>query len=190
MLILMSGFIAILYTYVLYFSAKKLQVRKAEGKMKCVPMAYGMMFGTLIGLVATFLYPGDLAVTTVVSMIVSSCFAVFVGKLFDLAGIIEALGATLMGAMMGAMLAAMTPDTRISFMLIAMDLFYVAVVGLLLYFMKQHSVKKEKVNMKKVTLGACIIAVATCTTLVSSVLLDQMENPQQVEQSDHMHHHE
>lgn len=48
-----------------------------------------------------------------------------------------------MGAMMGAMLAAMTPDTRISFMLIAMDLFYVAVVGLLLYFMKQHSVKKK-----------------------------------------------
>lgn len=81
MLILMSGFIAILYTYVLYFSAKKLQVRKAE-KMKCVPMAYGMMFGTLIGLVATFLYPGDLAVTTVVSMIVSS-FSLYLSESFS-----------------------------------------------------------------------------------------------------------
>ena len=189
MLMIISSFIVVLYSIVLFMVGKSICTKSDEKVSKCIPMSYGMVMSTVVGLIVTFIYPNDLAVTTVISIVVSFGLALFVGMLFGLSGMIEALGASFMGAMMGAMLAAMTPVDRVSFIIVAMDLFFILFVAILLYYMKQHSEKRESFNTKKVALGASILVAATSLSLVTSVMMDQVEAPKEVEQSDHSHHH-
>ena len=188
MLLLISSFIVMLYSVILIVAGKNLCIQTSEKASKCIPMSYGMIMSTVVGLIITFIHPGDLVVTTVISIIVSFVLALALGLLFGLSGVIEALGASLMGAMMGAMLAAMTPDHRISFILIAMDIFFVLFVALLLYYMKEHSDKKVVFNSKKIAIGASILLVATCLSIVASTALDLQPSPSNVEEVDHSHH--
>lgn len=148
MLMLLSSLLLIFCTLFFYWDGRKTKVRVNAVMGKCVAMSYGMVTSTAIGLIITFLLPGDLAVATVVSVLVSILFAFLIGRLFGLVGIIEASAASFMGAMMGAMLAAMVPPAREVFILVSMDLFYIFVVFGLLYIMGQEAAKTTNVKMK------------------------------------------
>jgi len=152
-------------------------------------MSYGMVMSTLVGLIVTFIYPNDLAVTTVISIVISFILAVLIGMQFGLPGILESLGASFMGAMMGAMLAAMVPASRISFTLISMNLFFILFIGILLYYIRANSKKTAVFNFKKAAFGGSILLTATCLSLVTSAVIDKKPTPHQEEQPVHEHDH-
>ena len=171
MLLLVSGLIIILYTFILFIVGRSCSETSAKAS-KCIPMAYGMVASTAIGTTVTFMYPGNLVLTTIISILISFVLAAIVGMLYGLTGVIEALSASFMGAMMGAMLAAMVPVAQMSLLLIAIDLFFVLFIALLLIYLKQHSKQSIVVSMKKVVIGGGIIITATCFSLVASAFLD------------------
>ena len=114
-------------------------------------MALGMVSSTMIGLIFVHLVSGELAYSTVLSIVVSFIVAFFIGRHFGLSGIIEAFGASFMGAMMGAMLGDMIPGNRQSFMMIAMDIIYVATVISFMLIMNNDADKEKRMRVKIAT---------------------------------------
>lgn len=186
MLMLISSLILIVCTLFFYWNGRKTKAYVNALMGRCVAMSYGMVTSTAIGLIITFLLPGDLAVATVVSVLVSILFAFLIGRLFGLAGIIEASAASFMGAMMGAMLAAMVPPAREVFILVSMDLFYIFVVFGLLYMMGQEAAKTANVKMKLQLVPLAVLLF--CTVSAAAILTVTVVDSGGDEESGHHSH--
>lgn len=168
-MLLVSSLLLFVGTVFFYRNGRKTKAYINGMLGKCVAMFYGMVTSTGIGLILTFLMPGDLAVSTVLSVLVAFLFAFLIGGLFGLVGILEASAASFMGAMMGAMLAAMVPPAREAFILLSMDLFYVFVLGGLLYLMGQEAAKFTNVKLKLRLLPLAVILL--CTLSAAGILI-------------------
>jgi len=143
MLVFISSALIVGYTifFSMHLASKKQCVSPATGK--CISMGAGMVSSTMIGLIIALLIPGELAYSTVLSIIISSVFSYFIGKHFGASGIIEALSSSFMGAMMGAMLGAMTPENRQTFTMVAMDIIYLLSILSLMFMVNKEVVKQN-----------------------------------------------
>jgi len=143
MLVFISSALIVGYTifFSMHLASKKQCVSPATGK--CISMGAGMVSSTMIGLIIALLIPGELAYSTVLSIIISSVFSYFIGKHFGASGIIEALFSSFMGAMMGAMLGAMTPENRQTFTMVAMDIIYLLSILSLMFMVNKEVVKQN-----------------------------------------------
>lgn len=146
MQLLISTFMIVAYTiyFCIYAKTKKQYVSPALGK--CISMSLGMVSSTMIGLILALFLPGELAYTTVLSIVVSNIIAYFIGGIFGVSGMIEAMAASFMGAMMGTMLGEMIPENRQAFMIIAMDIVYLVTVISLIFMMNKDAVKANRMK--------------------------------------------
>ena len=151
MLVLISSAMIVVYTifFSIHIASKKQCVSPSTGK--CISMASGMVSSTMIGLILALLMPGELAYSTVLSIIVSGVFTFFIGKHFGASGIIEALSSSFMGAMMGAMLGDMTPENRQTFIIVAMDIIYLLSIISLMFMVNKEVVKQNAMIKNKLT---------------------------------------
>ncbi|WP_134704571.1 hypothetical protein [Ammoniphilus sp. YIM 78166] len=143
MLILISSALIIGYTIYACVNTNSKRQWVSCSMGKCISMALGMVSSTMIGLLLALLLPGELAYSTVLSILVSGIFAFFIGKPFGVSGVIEALSASFMGAMMGAMLGDMTPQNREAFMIIAMDVIFLFSVLALMLMVNKEAFKQK-----------------------------------------------
>ena len=189
MLLIISSLMIVAYTvyFCIHAAEKKQYVSSTCGK--CISMALGMVSSTMIGLIFAHLVPGELAYSTVLSIVVSFIVAFFIGRHFGLSGIIEAFGASFMGAMMGAMLGDMIPENRQSFMMIAMNIIYVATVISFMLIMNNDAVKEKRMRVKIATplimsliLSLSIIGLAATIEGGTQDVNKKQENPVE-------HHH-
>ena len=146
MQLLISTVMIIAYTiyFCMYAKTKKQNVSPTLGK--CISMSLGMVSSTMIGLILALFVPGELAYTTILSIVVSNIVAYFIGELFGVSGVIEAMAAGFMGAMMGAMLGEMIPVNRQDFIIIAMDIIYLVTVISLMFMMNKVAVKGNRMK--------------------------------------------
>ncbi|TWT01545.1 hypothetical protein [Planomicrobium sp. CPCC 101079] len=188
MLMLISALLLVVCALFFYWNGQKMKAHINAAMGKCVAMSYGMVSSTAIGLIVTFLLPGDLAVSTVLSVFISFLSAFGIGRLFGLVGIIEASAASFMGAMMGAMLAAMVPPARELFIVISMDLFYVFVVFGLLYIMGQEAAKTANVkrNLRLLPFAMVLLSAVSAAGILSAAGVDATGNE---ESGNHSHVH-
>lgn len=169
MLLLVSVIMIIIYTIVLCINgAKKSDVVSATSG-KCVAMSYGMISGTAIGLFAGIYLQGQLAYSTVSSIGISIVLGYFVGRIFGLSGIIEALAASFMGAMMGAMLGEMLAPTNQLFMMIMIDLMYALVVTGLLFMINTEHTKTTKSKVKLAPLLILLLFSISSVSLIAAL---------------------
>lgn len=176
MLVFISSAQIVVYTifFSIHLASKKQCVSPAAGK--CISMATGMVSSTMIGLILALLIPGELAYSTVLSILVSGVFAYFIGKHFGASGIIEALSASFMGAMMGAMLGDMTPENRQTFIIVAMDIIYlISIISLM--FMVNKEVEKQNA-MVKIKLTPLLLSVVLTISVIGIAV--KMETRTQV----------
>jgi len=189
MLILFSSLLVVAYTfyYCSYISQKKHFVNAAIGK--CLSMALGMVSSTMIGILVAFFLPGDLAYSTVLSILISAMFAFIVGRFFGITGIIESLSASFMGAMMGAMLGDMTPDNRQVFTIIAMDIIYIISVLSLMLLVNRHEVKETKIEGTKVK--SLVFSLLFSLSIIGFVAVIESSNGETDEapHTEHVHEH-
>ncbi|TWT25272.1 hypothetical protein [Planomicrobium sp. CPCC 101110] len=188
MLMLISSLLLVVCTLFFYWNGQKVKAHVNAAMGKCVAMSYGMVSSTAIGLIITFLLPGDLAVSTVLSVCISFLFAFGIGRLFGSTGIIEASAASFMGAMMGAMLAAMVPPARELFIVVSMDLFYVFVVFGLLYMMGREAEKTAnvKIQLRLLPLAMLLLSTVSAAGIGTAVAADANGNEESGHQS-HVH---
>jgi hypothetical protein len=164
-MILISGFIVLMYTifFALSLYPVKQQVSAVSGK--CIVMAFSMATATLIGLLLAFSMQGQLAVSTILSIVISGIFGHVIGRPFGLMGIVEALMAGFMGGMMGAMLGEMIPINQMTIMIAAMDLFYFFIAAVIITMIRREApAQKEGLFSARrlpfallTTLSICII---------------------------------
>lgn len=170
MLIIISTLVVICYTvyFVIKVHPKKQLVNQMFGKS--ISMALGMVSSLTIGVLIASLLHGQLAVSTILAVLVSAGVAYFIGKLFSFLAVIEALAASLMGSTMGVMLADMLSTSDISFFLIFMDVIYLTSVIATVEFIHKRLIEKETppVRVTKpysfvlmLTLSFLLIGVAT-----------------------------
>ncbi|MBT2730410.1 hypothetical protein J7E63_26620 [Bacillus sp. ISL-75] len=188
MLVFISSIIIVAYTiyFCIHTAAKKQYVSSMTGK--CISMSLGMVSSTIVGLLLALLLPGELAYTTVLSIAVSSVLAYFIGKLFGVSGIIEAMSASFMGAMMGAMLGDMMPGNRVVFMVIAMDIIYLLSVLSLMIMVNKMAVKENPIKGTNfITLFLSFVLSLSIIGLVATIgsgALNFNDSPDM----NHMHH--
>ena len=158
-------------TYTIYFytytMTKKQNVSPASGK--CISMSLGMVSSTMIGLILSLLLPGDLAYSTVLSIVVSCILAYFIGGLFGTSGIMEAMTASFMGAMMGAMLGDMILENRYTFIMISMDIIYLVTVSSLLFMINKETGKGNQ--MKGAIVAPLLLSIILFLSMISFVAI-------------------
>ncbi|EIJ82042.1 hypothetical protein PB1_03855 [Bacillus methanolicus PB1] len=190
MLLFISTIMIVSYTiyFCIHAGAKKQFVSPVSGR--CISMSLGMVSSTTIGLILALLLRGELAYSTVLSIIVSFIAAYFIGNIFGLSGIIEAMAASFMGGMMGAMLGDMMQENREAFMIIAMDIIYLVTVISLMLMLNKEAVKENQV-LKKARIAplfllsvVSLLVIGIAATFEGSAQ-DVNENPK----SSHEHHH-
>jgi glucan phosphoethanolaminetransferase (alkaline phosphatase superfamily) len=189
MLVLISSILIVAYTifFCIHTASKKQCVSSTTGK--CVSMALGMVSSTMIGLLLALLLPGELAYSTVLSIVVSGVFAIFIGKYFGVSGIIEALSASFMGAMMGAMLGDMTPENRETFIIVAMDIIYLlAVVSLMLMVNKEAIQGNEMIKTRLTPLFLSLI-LSISVIGIGATIETNAQDLDETPQMNHEHHH-
>ncbi|MFF2456096.1 hypothetical protein [Peribacillus simplex] len=144
MLLLTSFMIVMAYT--VYFSKKAHQKKEHIGVSlgKCMVMMLSMTTSLTLSLMLSFLLPGRLAVLTVLAIAICAVAAAIIGRPFGLTAVMESLSTTLMGAMMGAMLGVMLPLDSQTFMLVSMDLIYLASIFFVTFYIKREDVKELK----------------------------------------------
>lgn len=191
MLLPISALLVIIYTIALCINGIKKSKRVSATSGKCVAMSYGMISGTAIGLFAGIYMQGELAYSTVLSIVISAILAFFVGRIFGLNGIIEALAASFMGAMMGAMLGEMLTPANQLFMIITMDLMYALVVtGLLLMISSEHKKVYKTSTIKIAPLLIMLLLSFSGVSIVAALdqsSVDVEQEPQ--DNMNHEHHH-
>jgi glucan phosphoethanolaminetransferase (alkaline phosphatase superfamily) len=190
MLLLISTIMIVAYTiyFCIYAGAKKQYVSPASGK--CISMSLGMVGSTTIGLILALLFPGELAFSTVLSIAVSFIAAYFIGKIFGLSGIIEAMAASFMGAMMGAMLGDMMPENRETFMIIAMDIIYLISVISLMLMMNKESVKENQMLKKAKTAPIFLSLVISLSVIgIAATMEGSAQGVNENPESGQEHHH-
>lgn len=185
--------LALIVGYTIFFSiqiaSKKQCVSPATGK--CISMGVGMVSSTMIGLILALLMPGELAYSTILSILVSGVSAYFIGKHFGVSGIIEALSASFMGAMMGAMLGDMTPENRQTFIIVSMDIIYL-LATISLMFMVNKEVVKQNV-MTKINLTPLLLSLVLSISVIGIAVTMETRTPVPVDMPEmnmnHQHHH-
>ncbi|MCM3791046.1 hypothetical protein M3221_22150 [Domibacillus indicus] len=192
-MILISGFIVLMYTvfFALSLYPVKQQVSAVSGK--CIVMAFSMVTATLIGLLLAFSMQGQLAASTILSIVMSGIFAYIIGRPFGLMGITEALMSGFMGGMMGAMLGEMIPVNQMTIMIAAMDLFYFFTAAVIITMIRREvPTQKEGLFSTRrlpfallTTLSICIIGGAA---LFDSVKAAGSETEENVQADDHHNH--
>lgn len=170
MLLVVSIFVIVFYSILLYIASKNANCSLTSGLKRCIPMSYGMVMSTLLGLIVTFIYPNDLAVTTVVSILISFVVIAVVSSPYGIEGILEGLGSSFMGAMMGAMLAVMVPMNRDVFTIIAMDVFFILFMAILLYVLRKHS--SVYLQNRLFVLNASLVVICTAIGLTIATITD------------------
>jgi NhaP-type Na+/H+ or K+/H+ antiporter len=182
MLVFISSALIVGYTifFSIHIASKKQCVSPATGK--CISMGVGMVSSTMIGLILALLMPGELAYSTVLSILVSAVSAYFIGKHFGVSGIIEALSASFMGAMMGAMLGDMTPENRQTFIIVSMDIIYLLSIISLMFMVNKEVVKQNVMTKIKLTplllslvLSISVIGIAVTMETHTHVPVDMPE---------------
>lgn len=188
MLILLSSLIVVAYTiyYCFFIAPKKQFVGAAIGK--CVSMALGMVSSTMIGILVAFQLPGELAYSTVLSILISAVFACLMGSFFGITGIIESLSASFMGAMMGAMLGEMTPDNR-KFIIIAMDIIYVFSVLSLMFLVNRYEIKETKTKGTRVKPLVVSLVASLSIIGVVAAIESSIEDTNESPHAEHVHEH-
>ncbi|MED3909724.1 hypothetical protein P4597_11100 [Peribacillus simplex] len=81
---------------------------------------------------------------TVLAIAICAVAGFIIGRPFGLISVMECLSTTLMGAMMGAMLGVMLPLDSQTFMLVSMDMIYLASIFLVTFYIKREDVKETK----------------------------------------------
>ncbi|CAH0193921.1 hypothetical protein SRABI96_01741 [Peribacillus sp. Bi96] len=142
-MMLLTSFI-IVGAYTFYFSKKANRNKGNIGTSlgKCMVMMLSMTTSLTLSLILAFLLPGMLAVLTVVAIAICAITAFIIGRPFGLTAVMESLSTTLMGAMMGAMLGVMLRIDSQTFMLVSMDLIYLASILFVTFNIKRHDVKE------------------------------------------------
>ncbi|MDF2788514.1 MAG: hypothetical protein K0S80_1612 [Neobacillus sp.] len=189
MLVIISSALIVVYTifFSIHIASKKQCVSLATGK--CISMASGMVSSTMIGLIIALLIPGELAYSTVLSIVVSGVSAYFIGKHFGVSGIIEALSASFMGAMMGAMLGDMTPENRQTFIIVAMDIIYLLSIISLMFMVNKEVVKqnaKVKIKLTPILLSL-VLSISAIGIAVTMGTSTQVQDD--VPEMNHQHQH-
>jgi glucan phosphoethanolaminetransferase (alkaline phosphatase superfamily) len=189
MLLLISTIMIVAYTiyFCIYAETKKQYVSPTSGK--CISMSLGMVSSTTIGLILALLFPGELAFSTVLSIAVSFIAAFFIGKIFGLSGIIEAMAASFMGAMMGAMLGDMLPENREAFMIIAMDIIYLISVIFLMLMMNKEAVKENQM-LKKAKIAPIFLSLVISLSVIgiAATMESSTQGVNENPESGHEHH--
>ncbi|MEH7417011.1 hypothetical protein V7266_17135 [Neobacillus drentensis] len=193
MLVFISSALIVVYTifFHIHIASKKQCVSPATGK--CISMGVGMVSSTMIGLILALLIPGELAYSTVLSIIISGVFSYFIGQHFGASGMIEALSSGFMGAMMGAMLGDMTPENRQTFIIVAMDIIYLLSILSLMFMVNKEVVKQNAMAKTKLTplllsfvLSISVIGIAVTMKARTHVPLDM---PEMNMNMNHQHQH-
>lgn len=169
----MQQFISALmiFVYTIYFGIyvklKKPKISDASGK--CISMSLGMVSSTMIGLILALILRGELAYSTILSIVTSCILAYFIGKSFGISGIIEGMAASFMGAMMGAMLGVMIPAKRETFMMISMDLMYLVTITSLLFMINKEAGSEK--HMKATILAPLFLSFLLFISMISLVAM-------------------
>ncbi|WP_155837302.1 hypothetical protein [Aneurinibacillus terranovensis] len=154
---------------------------------KSITMAMGMVSSLMVGLFSAILLQGQLAVSTVLAILISMLIAYFIGQPFGLLAVIEALAASLMGSMMGAMLGEMLPVNHTTLLIIPMDAIYLFSVSSIMMLIHKEIVKKDVQAHRSysflVTIAIPILLIGMATFLD----INHTENKQNM--SSHNHHH-
>lgn len=189
MLIIISTLVVICYTvyFVIKIHPKKQLVNQMVGKS--ISMALGMVSSLTIGVLIASLLHGQLAISTILAVLVSAGVAYFIGRLFSFIAVIEALAASLMGSMMGAMLADMLPTSDISFLLIFMDVIYLTSVIATVEFIHKKLIEKET-PLVTVTKPYSFVLMLTLSFLLIGVatFLDSNHTENKQDMNTHNHH--
>lgn len=173
--------------YSVYFSfASRGKREGASGAAaKCIPMLLGMTSSLTLGLVTALLMPDKLALSTIVSIVLSAGAAYLIGKNYGLNGLIEAQASSLMGAMMGAMLGVMLSSNEGTMMVLAMDIIYLAsLYGARVWQAKENqALLNQKLSPLLITMcvSFCLVAAAGFFQSVST------KAPAEESSHDHMH---
>lgn len=189
MLLIISSALIVAYTILFsrYTASKKQLVSASTGK--CISMSVGMVSSTMIGLMLSMLIPGELAYTTILSIIISSVCSYFTGKHFGINGMIETLSASFMGAMMGAMLGDMTPANRQTFIIVAMDIIYLLSILSLLFTINKEAVKQDELQKTKLT-PIFVSMILSISVLGIAVILEaNAKAADDVPEMNHQHQH-
>ncbi|SMQ86826.1 hypothetical protein SAMN05444673_6882 [Bacillus sp. OV166] len=189
MLLFISSILIVAYTiyFCIHTAAKKQCISSTTGM--CISMSLGMVSSTMIGLLLALLLPGELAYSTVLSIGVSCVVAYFIGEIFGLSGIIEAMATSLMGAMMGAMLGEMMPENRKVFMIIAMDIIYLFSVMSLMLMVNKEAVKENRMKGTKVALLLLSLVLSLSVIGIVATVESSAQDVNESSQINHEHHH-
>lgn len=133
------------YSIYFFLSLRSKDHEVTSSLAKCIPMILGMTSSTVIGLVMGYGMPQMLAVSTILSIVISAGIAILLGAGFGISGVIEAQASSLMGAMMGAMLGAMLSAGEIALMVMAMDVMYLVSISSMMLLMAKGSIKKQDI---------------------------------------------
>lgn len=179
--------IMLIVGYSVYFSfASRVKGEATSGAAaKCIPMLLGMTSSLTVGLVIALLMPDKLALSTIISIVLSAGAAYLIGKNYGINGLIEAQASSLMGAMMGAMLGVMLSSDEGTLMILAMDGIYLAsLYGARVWQAKENqALLNQKLTPLFITICLSFCLVAAAGFLQSTV----PEAPADESSHDHMH---
>ena len=191
MLLTISACIILFYT--IYYRRRIYVSKQFLNSMtgKSISMAVGMISSLAIGLIIAIPLQGQLAVSTILSVLMSLLVAWFISQPFGSLAMIEALAASLMGSMMGAMLGEMLPSNHTTLVMISMDVIYLFSVSSILTFIGKEAAAKADppiLNRSqpyffvlKLVIPFLLIAIAT--------FLDQNHTDTKQDIDPHAHHH-
>ena len=191
MLLTISACIILFYT--IYYRRRIYLNKQFLSSMtgKSISMAVGMISSLAIGLIIAIPLQGQLAVSTILSVLISLLVAWFISQPFGSLPVIEALAASLMGSMMGAMLGEMLPSNHTTLVMISMDVIYLSSVSSILTFIgKEAAAQADPPTLNrsqpyffvlKIVIPFLLIAIAT--------FLDQNHTDTKQDINTHTHQH-
>ncbi|MED4286843.1 hypothetical protein P4678_24655 [Priestia megaterium] len=144
----------------------------------------------IIGLVLAIPLQGQLAVSTVLAILISILIAFFIGQPFGALAVIEALSASLMGSMMGAMLGEMVPVSHIPLLMISMDVIYLLSVTSLILLIHRETAKNNLQTTGKQRSYSFLLTMAIPIVLIGmATLLDIKHTESNQDMNNHDQHH-
>ncbi|WP_047154623.1 hypothetical protein [Aneurinibacillus tyrosinisolvens] len=148
MLLSISVLIVVLFT--IYYGTKVYLNKQHVSPMtgKSITMAMGMVSSLMVGLFSAIPLQGQLAVSTVLAILISMLIAYFIGRPFGSLAVVEALAASLMGSMMGAMLGEMLPANHTALFIISMDVIYLFSVSSIMRLIYKETVDVNHTESK------------------------------------------
>lgn len=155
-------------------------------------MLLGMTGSMTIGTVFGIWLPHQLAVSTILSIVISAGIAVLIGAGFGLNGHIEAQASSLMGSVMGAMLGVMLLPNEQIIMIIAMDALYLISLFFTTFILEKDASIKGKIHLKGKLLSI-LYAISLLIICIAGTLEITHINPEEEKEpavSHHEHEHE